>query len=217
MINRRAFAICLSLLIAVNAAVVFLARRGDPVVLATNLEHLPVEIDGMKGTDDTFPQSVYDELKADRHVYRHYAAPDGRQIELYIGYYGTAKGGRTPHNPYACMPAAGWGLTETNEVSIRSLTHPEGVQVNSIVARRGETYETVLHWYQSDRNRVLRSGIQQNIQRFLGRTLRNRNDGAFVRVSAYSDADGLAAARKTVDAFAVKLLDLLPQYWPEEK
>jgi len=115
------------------------------------------------------------------------------------------------------MPAAGWGLTETGEVPLRSLTHPELVQVNSIVARRGEIYETVLHWYQSDRNRVLRSGMQQNIQRFLGRTLRNRNDGAFVRVSAYSDAAGLTETRKSVDAFAVKLLDLLPQYWPEER
>jgi len=116
--SNKSFYISLILLLTTITGAFLISRRGDPVVVATNLENLPMEIAGFKATEDFFSEAVYKELNADKHVYRHYRSEDGRQVDLYIGYYGTAKGGRTPHNPYACLPGAGWGIIEAHKVQL---------------------------------------------------------------------------------------------------
>jgi EpsI family protein len=215
--SNKTFYTSLVILLATIALVTLISRRGEPVVVKTNLENLPMEIAGYQATEDFFRNSVYKELNADKHVYRHYLDADGKQVNLYIGYYGTAKGGRTPHDPYGCLPGAGWGIIETKRVNLKTTKYPSGVAINYILARKGESYETVLHWYQSAGNKVLSTGIQQNIERFIGRTFSNRNDGAFVRVSAFGKEENLREADLLVKSFAGKILDLLPEYWPVEK
>ncbi len=221
--TNKSFTLSLIILLATIASAAAIASRNEPVVVKTNLENLPMEIAGYKATEDSFSDSVYKELNADKHVYRHYRSDDGLQVDLYIGYYGTAKGGRTGHNPYACLPGAGWGIVEARTVQLtaRSLPvtkyYPNGVEVNYVLARKGDTYESVLHWYQSAGTRILSTGIQQNIQRFFGRLFHNRNDGAFVRVSAFSENNHIEQVEPSVKSFAQDVLDLLPQYWPVEK
>ena len=215
--SKKSFFTSITILVIAIVLVILISQRGEPTVVKTNLENLPMEIAGYKGTEDFFPDSVYKELNADRHVYRHYRNAEGKAIDLYVGYYGTAKGGRTGHNPYACLPGGGWGIVETKKVSLKTNNYPKGVSVNYILARKGETYESVLHWYQSAGNKVLSTGIQQNIDRFIGRTFYNRNDGAFVRVSVFGKGEYLKEANLLAKSFAEKILDLLPNYWPIEQ
>ncbi|BBO88542.1 hypothetical protein DSCOOX_17220 [Desulfosarcina ovata subsp. ovata] len=195
--------------------VFFIAQRGEPVVVKTNLENIPYALGAYIGTEDRFDDSIYKELNADRHVYRHYRSADGTQINLYIGYYGTAKGGRTGHNPYACLPGAGWGIVKNQKVAIEVSGKRE--TVNLVVAEMGNTYRTMLHWYQSDGDKVMVTGIQQNIQRLLLKIRHNRNDGAYVQVSMLSDRSGLDQAKMKTVQFAGQILQLLPAFWPEEK
>jgi len=215
--SNKTFITSLAIFLTTIALVALIDRRGVPAVVQTNLENLPIEIAEYVAIEDTFPESVYKVLNADRHVYRHYRSNDGRQVDLYIGYYGTAKGGRTGHNPYACLPGAGWGILDTHKVTLKAEQYPDGVDVNYILARKGETFETVLHWYQSAGTKVLATGIHRNIQRFLGRVFHNRNEGAFVRVSVFSREKQLEEASALTKSFAEELLALLPQYWPIEE
>ena len=215
--TNKSFVTSLVIFLVAIALVTLISQRGNPVVVKTNLENLPMEIGGYKGTEDSFPESVYKELNADKHVYRHYRNTDGKQVDLYIGYYGTAKGGRTGHNPYACLPGAGWGIVDSREVKVMTKYNADGVGINYVLARKGEIYESVLHWYQSTGNRVLATGIQQNIQRFIGMVFYNRNDGAFVRISTLSEQRGVEEASLLIKSFAEKVLDLIPQFWPVEQ
>lgn len=217
--SGRSFYIALSVLLVAFGCVISLSSRGTPVVTNTNLERLPMSINGYSGVEDHFPASVYQELNADKHVYRHYRSPRGENVSLYIGYYGTAKGGRTGHNPYACLPGAGWGIVQAHPVCIAPPEYcasGKDTNVNFILAQKGAMYEVVLHWYQTDGNMILLNGIQQNVHRFLGRVLHNRNDGAFVRVSAVAREKDIASTEMRLKAFAKNILDLLPDYWPEE-
>lgn len=195
-----------------------LASRGVPAVVATNLENLPRKVGAYVGTEDYFDEAVYQELNADRHVYRHYQSARGVILDLYIGYYGTAKGGRTPHNPYGCFPGSGWAIVKEEPVELQvGPPYDETVKVNYILSRKGMLYNSVLHWYQSEKTTILENGLAQNIHRFIGRILKNRNDGAFVRVSTLSSEKGLTKARRDLEDFAVRVLSLLPSYWPEER
>jgi EpsI family protein len=215
--RRQALAVSGLILSLTLAGVLAIDRRGVPAVVQTNLERLPMEIAGFRGTEDSFSPSVYRVLNADSHLYRHYRSPEGSQVDLYIGYYGTAKGGRTGHNPSACLPGAGWAIVEAREMRITSPRHPEGVRVNYVKARKDGLNNVMLHWYQSAGDRVLANGLQMNLQRFLGRALHNRNDGAFVRVSMVVADERVPAAEAVATDFSGKILDLLPLYWPVEK
>jgi EpsI family protein len=215
--NDKSFFVCLIILLATFCSVTALALRKVPAVVTTNLEKLPIFIGEYKSTEDSFPDSVYRTLNADKHVYRHYRSADSREVDLYIGYYGTAKGGRTGHNPNACLPGAGWGILESKIVKLHSKHYKDGVEVNYVLARKGEVYDTVLHWYQSSKDRVLSTGIQMNMWRFVSRFVHNRADGAFVQVSTLSGGDSTKEAELVARSFALEVLDLLPQYWPVEK
>lgn len=198
-------------------AVAAIASRKTPVVVQTNLENIPMQIGGYTATNDTFPQSVYDELDADKHVYRHYKSPDGRVVDLYIGYYGTAKGGRTGHNPYACLPGAGWGIIKNEDIPIHVEYMDKKKDINLVITRKGVIYNVMLHWYQSAGTKILVSGLEQNLHRFIDRVLKNRNDGAFISVSTQVRKEHIESAVTEVRVFADQLLVLLPEYWPEEK
>jgi EpsI family protein len=202
---------------ATLAAAVAIDSREVPSVVETNLENIPMKIGKYSAVRDFFPQSVYDELDADRHVYRHYHPPSGPVIDLYIGYYGTAKGGRTPHNPYACLPGAGWGIVNRENVNIAPGFKPGTETVKLVTTRKGDIYKVMLHWYQAAGTRVLSSGLEQNVHRFLSRVLYNRNDGAYIQISTNTDLGNIEAARTRLKAFAEKMFPLLPEYWPVEK
>lgn len=215
--EKKAFVITVLLLAAALLAAGAIAARKAPEVVRTNLENIPLQIGRYKGTNDVFDQAVYDELNADRDVYRHYRSPDGRVIDLYIGYYGTAKGGRTGHNPYACLPAAGWAIVADKKIRIYTGYTDGHDHINYTVTRKGRSYNVLLHWYQSAETAVLASGFEQNVHRFVSRVLENRSDGAYIQVSMQVEKDGIGQAFGELRAFAQKLFVILPRYWPVEK
>lgn len=196
--------------------VVFISLRPAPVVIQTNLENLPMTIAGYDATEDSFPDSVYEELNADLHVYRHYRNAKGEQIDLYLGYYGTAKGGRTGHNPYACLPSAGSAIVKAEKTRLFQSKEKRQVQVNLIQSRKNDTSTIMFYWYQTAGNAVVESGLKQNIMRFVGRVLQNRNDGAVVQVTTVVGEADAKQAKQRVELFAGEVLNLLPLFWPVE-
>jgi len=215
--SKKSFFLSLTILLITIGLVALIARRREPVVVKTNLENIPMKIQGYKATEDFFPDSVYEVLNADSNIYRHYRDEGGRKIDLYIGYYGTAKGGRTWHMPKGCLPAGGWTILKTQKVSVASNFHPKGVDLNYILARKGETLVCLYYWYQSAGKKVLSTGFEQNIERFKGKILYNRNDGAFIEVYTLTTENGIEEGTLITKNFAEKLLDLLPNYWPIEE
>lgn len=215
--SKKSFTVSLTILLITIGLVALIARRGEPVVVKTNLENIPISIAGYDATEDAFPDYVYEALNADKHIYRHYRGVDGREIDLYIGYYGTAKGGRTGHNPHGCLPGAGWVILKAQKIRVIPTYYPEGVDLNYILARKGDTFVCLIHWYQSAGKKVFSTGFEQNIERFKGRLLNNRNDGAFVEVYTLTTEKGIEESKSLVKNFSEKLLDLIPDYWPVEE
>ena len=216
MISNKAFFISIAIMTVTLTLLGFISVRSTPVVISTNLERLPMMIEGYSAIEDSFPDAVYRELNADMHVYRHYSDNIGTPLDLYIGYYGTAKGGRTGHNPFGCLPGAGWAIVESKEAVIGNSSTKLGTEVNYVRARKDGMNTIMLHWYQSG-EKVMSTGLRQNMERFWGRLLHNRNDGAFVRISAQVPDDLVAVADTNLLFFAGRVLKLLPEHWPTEK
>lgn len=215
--RNRSLILSTTLLLVTLILASMVAFRTPPEIIRMNLEDLPMEIDGYKAVEARFSESVYQALNADRHIYRHYYTNQGERIDLYIGYYGTAKGGRSSHLPEACLPGAGWGIVDREQITVQPDDLLQDAVVNYILSRKGHQYQCMIHWYQSAGDKVLSSGIRMNIQRFIGRVFFNRNDGAFVQVSAITTSkNDIPGLRDRLKSFAEKILTLLPHYWPEE-
>lgn len=216
MVKKSLYIAANIILLLTLGAVVQIQTRGTPKIISNPLNEIPLNLDGFNGANDQYPESVYNALNADAHIFRHYQNAAGQVADLYIGYYSTAKGGRSPHTPFGCLPGAGWGI-EKNEIA--KLT-PEGyaqyVEVNSISAVKGNLNLVMLHWYQVEGEKVLKSGIAHNLQRLKNRIFNNRSDGAFIQVSAISDFQNLNAAEANVKKLATAIIGIIPRYWPVE-
>jgi len=215
-VSNKTFLTSLGILILALVMVGCLSARQVPVVVQTNLEKLPREIGGYIAVDGTFPESVYKELNSDKDIYRHYLNGSG-SLSLYIGYYGTAKGGRTGHNPYACLPGAGWSILETKMIHANRDDSASGVALNYVRAKRDGVNTVMVHWYQTAGSTVAATGIRQNIEKFWGRLLHNRNDGAFVQITAQVRDEEVEPALRKIENFSGQVLELLPRYWPVEE
>lgn len=217
MIHNKSFTMSVVMLLVSMVITAKIYSRPAPVVVNTNLENIPTILSGYVATEDVFPEGVYRELNADKHVYRHYRNAVGKEVDLYIGYYGTAKGGRTGHNPYACLPGGGSSIIETGKANLKKGNGSETVPVNFILARKNGVNTIMLHWYQTSGSIIVSSGIKQNIMRFLGKIFRNRNDGAYVQVSASTPNSEINPTKLEVEKFAEIIMNQLPKYWPIER
>ncbi len=230
-LRRHSFLISVALLVIGGAIAFPIAWGSDVVVTEINLDQLPRHIGGLEGRDDRFDESVYRVLNADYHVLREYRGAGDRGVWLYIGYYGTAKGGRPSHVPQSCYTGQGFSIVEWTKVPVLSpepsrpvpspeatrRASPEGTRrVNKMHVKRGNVHQLVLFWHQS-KDKVLADGIEQNLHRLKNRLLYNRDDGAFVRLSTSMSPDIEAEALALLQNFAGELVKLGPANWPEER
>ncbi len=229
MLRRHPFLISVVFLAIAGAIAFPIAWGSDVVVAAVNLDHLPRQILGFEGRDDRFDESVYRVLNADYHLLREYRSDAHPAVWLYIGYYGTAKGGRPSHVPQSCYTGQGFSIVEWTRIALPSpepsrpvpsrvegrASPEQGRRVNKMHVKRGNEHQLVLFWHQS-KDKVLADGIEQNLHRLKNRLLYNRDDGAFVRLSTSMSPDNEAEALALLQNFAGELLRLLPAYWPVE-
>ena len=163
-----------------------------------------------------FEDSVYAVLNADANLLRNYVSPATREwTNLYIGYYGTAKGGRASHLPQFCYTGQGWAIEDWDVVSLNS---PDlgPVRINRMVVRKGIERQLVYFWFQSE-NQVMATGLEQNWYKFHHKFLYDRNDGAFVRVSLPFPHGKEADTEEKARAFSQAIMPLVAQHWPVER
>ena len=208
------------LIIAIGCAHGLRLIRGEVDVVEKNFNKMPYTIGAWKGEDNDFAQEIYNVLRADDNLSRIYTRDDGKRLGLYIGYYGTKRGGHPEHIPSGCYTGAGWGIESVTPLDVSAYDGSKTITINNFYAVKGNEGEQVLYWLQNFRGTVSHSGLRQNIEKMKTRLLYNRNDGAFIRINARVDLtsgetrDDVIAFQKN---FISHLIPLLPKYWPVEE
>ena len=210
----------LAVLACVGVSAWLLELRPTLSVDPSALKALPYRIDSYRGHDVPVDPTVARILEADFHVQRTYATytADPRHqtppMWLYIGYYGTERGGYTPHTPEACYPAAGWDVDLSSR---RQLQLSDELAVNELRVVRGQQRRLVHYWYRSHRATGILGETAQAMDRIVGHLLHGRADGGFVRVSTPVESGAIEAARQRLTSFATRLDSLLETHWPREE
>jgi EpsI family protein len=190
-----------------------LALRPSLDVDTSPLGELPARIGDWRSEDVPLDAKEAAILRASYNLQRFYARPVDAGIWLYIGYYGTERGGRPEHTPDLCYPATGWRIERESRIVVDPAT---GMRANEYLAEKDGHRELVLFWYRSYRQTGLLGVLGQTLDRAAGRLVDGRADGALVRLSTTLGTGSEAAARERLVGFATALEPLLGSHWPVE-
>jgi EpsI family protein len=184
------------------------------VVNAQPLAGLPNEVGAWRAVKDIPMEPAAEaELRADLNLQRVYVGPASAPIWLYIGYYGTERGGRPEHTPRGCYPGQGWEISETRVLDV---TPGAKLRVNEYLVQRPGDRRLVHFWYRSYRRSGMLGGLDQNLDRLVGRIAYGRADGALIRLSTPIGPEGEVEARGRLLGFASELDPVLGSHWPVE-
>ena len=152
-------------------------------------------------------------LKADDYMLRLYRAPTGRQVELFVAYYGTQQAGESMHSPRNCLPGSGWEIVSSDNVRLAD-NGLEAIQINRFIIENGRQRALMLYWYQAI-GRVIASEYWGKFYLVWDAVRTGRRDGAIVRVlvPVPQGSDGIAELKSGLD-LAEAARPLLPRYVP---
>jgi len=177
------------------------------------LSTFPTRIGKWRGHVERFDQKIYDVLGVDDSFLCDYWSPDGKNINLYIGYYASQREGDIIHSPKNCMPGAGWNIIRTELVNLDVLqSEPHKIKVIKLTLQKGSQRQVMLYWFQS-RGRIISSEYWQKIYLVLDSILKRRTDGSFVRLAAPVTRSEPETMHE-LEGFAQELFPILEQYLP---
>jgi EpsI family protein len=177
------------------------------------LRQLPAELAGWQAVDIPMDQDVADMLRADANVQRAYVHSLGYVIFVYVGYYGTARGGTPEHTPEMCYPAQGWKVVQSVSVDLGG---EGGLAAREFVVEKNGERRLVHFWYRTEDKTGIQSTASLRWSHFWSRLAAGRGDGALVRLDTpieYGDVDG---ARQKLVAMDRALESALAEVWPTE-
>ena len=191
--------------------------HGRDIPSKKSFSTFPKKIGEWIGQESFFDQKVYEILGVEDSVLISYRDPDGKEVQLYVGYYDSQREGDLIHSPKNCMPGSGWKITQT---SLEEVTLPgskrKTIKVIKLILEKGIHKQVVLYWFQS-RGRFISSEYLQKIYLVWDAIFKNRTDGSFVRLIAPLHREGMEYTLDYLKTFAQKLIPVLEEYIPGEE
>jgi EpsI family protein len=187
--------------------------QGKEVAPRRPLSELPRRIAHWEGREDRFDQQIYDVLGVDDSYLANYRTPEGRPVQLYIGYYQSQREGDIIHSPKNCMPGAGWKIVNNRLMELMPGGGAEPAKVIRLTLENSGRKQAMLYWFQS-RGRIISSEYWQKIYLVVDSVFRQRTDGSFVRLIAPISEEGEEKAFRDLSEFATHLMPILGDFIP---
>jgi EpsI family protein len=174
----------------------------------------PKQIEGWSGKDERFAERVYEKLGVDDTILANYRSADGREVQLYVGFYRRLDEGSGIHSPKNCMPGAGWNIIRSSveELSIPSVPTGKMNAIKLLIEKSGRR-QIVLYWFQSG-GRYIASEYWQKIYMVMDSITKSRTDGAFVRLIAPVVDGNQERALQSLKDFVGAMIPVLQEYIP---
>ena len=172
----------------------------------------PMQFGAFKGRRESMDAIYLDALKLDDYVHANYRAANGMPVNLWIAYYDSQSKGQATHSPRTCLPGSGWKI---ESFAARPLGGDSNKMVNRAIIAFGDSRQLVYYWFKQ-RERWVTSEIGVKWYILVDSLLRNRSDGALVRVvTTVGPGEKLAAADERLEAFASQVQEELSRYVPD--
>ena len=186
---------------------------GEAVPIRRSLATLPTRIGEWQGRESALLDApTLDILRPTDYLVRRHVDRAGRSAWLYIGYWDSQRRGAQPHSPKNCLPGGGWEPLEAGTLTIPLPPPHASLVVNRFIIQKDREQQVVLYWYEAQ-GRPVSSEIDARVQMLRSAILRNRTDGAIVRVTSYAQGGAEETTRRLVE-YIQALYPVLSEYIP---
>jgi EpsI family protein len=171
-------------LVAAAAVLSFtLPERTEPVMPRSDFADFPNHVGEWNGHQEMLETIYLNKLHLDDYVMANYTRDAVNPLNFYVAYYASQRKGQSTHSPRSCIPGGGWVIRsfEQRTLPIRNSSGAT-LRVNRAVVEFGLQRQIVYYWFQQ-RGRVLTNEYLVKWYIFWDALMRNRTDGALVRLT----------------------------------
>lgn len=186
--------------------------HGEPMVAREPLRDLPYQIGDWSGKEYPLQQRIVQAVSVTDYTNRLYLSSNDVPVQLYIGYYASQRTGDTIHSPKNCLPGSGWDPIHSGYANIQ-LNGGRQIKVNEYLIAQGLDRQLVFYWYQG-RGRVIASEYWGKFWMIDDAIMRNRTDGALVRVITPIVGGDVSAAHAGLEKFTRMIFPMLGKLIP---
>jgi EpsI family protein len=191
-----------------------LRSTGEAVPVRKEFDTFPTVIGTWRAkASSNLDPEIVNFLKVNDYVMQSYHDTDGRQLWLYVGYWATQRKGAQIHSPQNCLPGNGWEPIEASLLTVVLPAPYAPITVNRYLIQKDREQQVVLYWYQSQ-GKAVAGELAAKVDMVRSAILRNRTDGALVRVSAPASG-GVADTTDSLVRYVQNLYPILVEYLPE--
>lgn len=177
--RHRLIIVCVLLL---TAGLFMQFHKDDSYPLTRPLDSFPVASGQWRTVaSQHFDQSTIEVLNPTDYLFRRYINPQGRFVDLYIGYHDGGQGAGPVHSPKNCLPGGGWNLESRQNIKIN--VGGDALPVVRSLYMKGGVKVQLMYWYQVAGN-VFDSELGMKAGEITASVFHRRRDTALVRVSA---------------------------------
>ncbi|MGI6657064.1 MAG: VPLPA-CTERM-specific exosortase XrtD [Desulfobulbus sp.] len=209
------FAVAALLLGATLALVQFVDFPGMTPA-AKSFASFPQQIGPWRGDRGELEEQFVRSLDFSDYVMIDYRGPDNKSINFYVAYYQSQTKGKSIHSPETCLPGSGWIFEKAAVVPLPIASRGNDVlPVNSVIIKKDAVRQLSYYWF-PQRDRIVTSTYALKLYNFLDALLRQRTDGALVRLvtPVYPD-EQIEDTKKRLEAFTRELVPVLDTYLPQ--
>lgn len=201
-----------ALILAIGTAQI-LGGRVEEKPARMSLKTFPLALGNWRATENSLAVDVEQALGFDDYVLADYQNDSGRMVNFYVAYYGSQRKGVSPHSPQVCIPGGGWVISSLSRVPL-TLVDGQPMEAVRVVIDKGGQKQLVYYWFEQ-RGRRIANEYWMKWYLLLDSIVRNRTDGALVRVTTPVGAMETAeAADERVQAFVRLAVPQLGSFVP---
>ena len=206
-------AVSAALLVAVLLFIQF-RGPGEAIQMRQPFTSFPSVLGEWKGREETIlGPDVLGMLKMSDYLMRRYEDRDGRSVWLYIGYWQSQRKGGDIHSPRNCLPGGGWEPIEASRLTIQIPGRDAPISVNRYLIQKDNQMQVTLYWFQTQ-GKAVAGEVGAKIELVRNAILKNRTDGALVRLSAPVQG-GVETTTARLVAYVQTLYPALHEYLPD--
>jgi len=193
-----------------------LPERQETIPERTDLLFFPKVVGDWKGRAERMDQIYLDALKLDDYLLSRYSSSNGDAVNLYVAYYQSQRKGTSVHSPKTCLPGGGWQIQQFSQVDVAGAGKGGGpLRVNRSLIQMGDERLLVYYWFQQ-RGRFMTNEYLVKWNLFMDSLLRNRTDGALVRLTTEVPlGEDIADADRILTEFAQSIAGSLHRFIPD--
>jgi exosortase D (VPLPA-CTERM-specific) len=193
-----------------------LPHRQEFVPQRVDFLFFPHALGEWQGRTGNMDKVYLDALKLDDYLLADYSTPSGASVSLYVAWYQSQRKGESVHSPKSCLPGGGWQFLEFSQRDIPDIGRDGApLRVNRALIQMGDERLLVYYWF-PQRGRILTNEYLVKWYLFWDALVRNRTDGALVRLTTrVAMGQDVAEADALLSEFAGAIARPLKRFVPD--